>query len=153
MWHSRQEVIDRTIAEFNQLEALLAGLSAADYELPLPRPEGKDPWTIKDAVVHIAHWKANATRFIKKEPRPVDERRLQANETNHLIYLRWRDRPVEEVLAWHRQVQQELLAALHSAPEKWFSGREHAPEWPFDLDGHSASHRVKDIERALALRR
>ena len=43
-----------------------------------------------------------------------------------------------------------MLAALREAPEKWFSGRERKPEWPNDLDGHSAYHRVKDIEQALA---
>jgi hypothetical protein len=46
-------------------------------------------------------------------------------------------------------VQEEVLAALRAAPETWFSSRERRAEWPFDLDGHSAYHRVKDIERAL----
>jgi hypothetical protein len=64
----------------------------------------------------------------------------------------WRDHSTQEVLAWHRQVQEDALVALREAPEKWFSGREHRPEWPFDLDGHSTYHRVKDIERALATR-
>ncbi|MGW8222856.1 MAG: hypothetical protein ACWGP1_11985 [Syntrophobacteria bacterium] len=41
------------------------------------------------------------------------------------------------------------MAALQEAPEEWFSGRQHRPEWPFDLDGHSSNHRVKDIEGAL----
>jgi hypothetical protein len=52
-------------------------------------------------------------------------------------------------LAWHRQVQKDVLAALQEAPEEWFSGRERAPDWPGDLDGHSAYHRVKDIEETL----
>jgi len=39
--------------------------------------------------------------------------------------------------------------ALQGAPEKWFSGRERGPDWPQDLVGHSAYHRVNDIERAL----
>jgi len=52
-------------------------------------------------------------------------------------------------LAWHGQVQQDVLTALQEVPEGWFSGRERGPDWPFDLDGHSAYHRVKDIEQAL----
>ena len=60
-------------------------------------------------------------------------------------------RPPQEVLAWHRQVQQQVLEALHAAPDAWFSGKERRPEWPYDLDGHSADHRVKDIERALKI--
>ena len=59
-------------------------------------------------------------------------------------------KPPVQVLAWHRQVQEDALAALREAPDEWFSGKEHRAEWPFDLDGHSAYHRVKDIERALA---
>jgi len=54
------------------------------------------------------------------------------------------------VLAWHQQVQEDVLAALSAAPDEWFSGRERGPEWPGDLDHHSAFHRMKDIERALA---
>jgi hypothetical protein len=52
-------------------------------------------------------------------------------------------------LAWHRQVQEDVLAALKDAPEEWFSGRERGEGWPGDLDGHSTYHRVKDIEQAL----
>jgi hypothetical protein len=42
-----------------------------------------------------------------------------------------------------------LLAALREAPEAWFTGKERGVPWPFDIDGHSAEHRVKDIERTL----
>jgi hypothetical protein len=42
------------------------------------------------------------------------------------------------------------LTALREAPAEWFSNKEYSPEWPFDLEGHSAFHRIKDIERALA---
>ena len=48
------------------------------------------------------------------------------------------------------EVQKDVLAALREAPAEWFSKRDHSPDWPYDLLGHSASHRVKDIERALA---
>jgi hypothetical protein len=65
------------------------------------------------------------------------------------VYLRWRDRSPQEVLAWHRQVHKDLLAALREAPEAWFSGRERQEDWPYDLDGHLRDHRVKDIEQAL----
>jgi hypothetical protein len=78
---------------------------------------------------------------------------LGETEGNQLIYLRWRDRTPREVLTWHRQVQEILLRTLRDAPEKWFSGKPRKPEWPFDLDGHSAYHRVKDIEQALANKR
>jgi hypothetical protein len=152
MLHNRDEVIERTIREFEALDQLVAALADKDWERLLPRPETKDPWTVKDAVAHITHWKADVARSIRGQRIPPEERGLQETAGNHLIYVRWHDRSPQEVLAWHRQVQKDVLAALKEAPEKWFSGRERKPEWPNDLDGHSAFHRVKDIEQALAAR-
>jgi hypothetical protein len=152
MRHSRKEVIERIIQEFQLLDHLVAGLSDQDWEQPLLRSETKDPWTVKDALAHITHWKADAARSARRQHRPPAERGPGITEHNHLIYLRWRDRSAQEVLGWHRQVQEEVLAALRAAPEAWFSGRERSKEWPGDLDGHSACHRVNDIERALASR-
>jgi hypothetical protein len=150
MRHRRAEVIRRTIREFERLDRLVAGLTGAVWALPVPRSEAQAPWTIKDVVAHITHWKADVARKARGEPPPPEERELNVGDGNRLVYERWRDRPPRDVLAWHRQVQADVLAALRAAPEKWFSGRERRPEWPYDLDGHLADHRVKDIERALA---
>ena len=150
MRHTREEVIARTIREFELLDQLVAGLTDEEWQRPLPRPETKDPWTVKDALAHITHWKADVIRSMRGERVPPEERGLNETDGNRLVYLRWRDRSPQEVLAWHRQVQAEALAALREAPEAWFSGRERKAEWPNDLDGHSAYHRVKDIEQALA---
>jgi len=149
MQHSRQEVIQRTIREFELLDQLLANLSETEWLQLVPRPEGKDPWTVKDAVAHITHFKADAIRSMHRRPKPTEVRGLGINAENHLLYLRWRDRSPQEVLAWHRQVQTEVLTTLQTTPEEWFSGRERQADWPFDLDGHSAYHRIKDIEEAL----
>ena len=150
MRHTREEVIERTIREFELLEQQVASLSDEQWERLLRRPETKDPWTVKDALAHITHWKADIARSARGQRRPHEERGLGVSDGNHFVYMRWRDRSPQEVLAWHRQVQEDVLAALKAAPEEWFSGREHRPEWPSDLDGHSAYHRVKDIEQALA---
>ena len=149
MRHTRSEVIKRTIREFELLDDLVAGLANQDWGRLLTRPETKDPWTVKDALAHITHWKSDVARSVRKQPRPIEERGLNINDGNQLIYIRWRDRSSREVLVWHRQVQKDLLVALQEAPEEWFSGKERRSEWPFDLDGHSTYHRVKDIEQAL----
>jgi hypothetical protein len=149
MIHNRQEVIERVIQEFELLDTLVANLTDEQWHQLLPRPESKDPWTVKDALAHITHWKANVARSARRERRPTEERGLNTTQGNHLVYLRWHDRPPQEVLAWHRQVQQDVLVTLQQAPEKWFTGREHASDWPGDLVGHSAEHRVKDIEWVL----
>jgi len=149
MRHTREEVIQRTISEFELLDQLVENLTDEDWEHPLIRPETKDPWTVKDALAHITHWKADVARSARRYMRPSEERGLETNDANHLIYLRWHDRSPQELLAWHRQVQTDLLAALREVPDKWFSGRERREEWPYDLDGHSAYHRLNDIKRAL----
>lgn len=149
MRHTREEVIKRTIEEFKRLDQLVNNLSDEDWERLLPRPETKDPWSVKDALAHITHWKADTLRRFKRQPIPEKEKGLNWTDGNRLIYERWRDRSPEEVLAWHRQAQKDVLAALQEAPEKFFSQRERGPEWPFDLDGHSSYHRVKDIDQTL----
>jgi hypothetical protein len=107
---------------------------------------------VKDALAHITYWREGVARSARGERRAAEEKGLQYNDRNHIVYLRWRGRSPQEVIAWHRQVQQDLLAALNEAPEKWFSGRKRGPDWPSDLDQHSAHHRIKDIERVLAAR-
>ena len=150
--HNREEVILRTMQEFELLDQLVADLTDEDWERPVLRSEGKDPWTVKDALAHITHWKADVARSARGQRRLPDERGLGESDGNHLIYLRWKDRSPQEVLAWHRKVQQDVLAALAAASEKWFSSRERKAEWPYDLVGHSADHRIKDMARALMIR-
>ena len=149
MRHTRQEVIKRTIQEFELLDDLVARLTNEEWNRLLLRSESKDPWTVKDALAHITHWKADVARSARRQRRPIEERGLNITQGNHLVYLRWHNRSPQEVLDWHRQVQKDVLAALQEAPEEWFSGRERSPDWPGDLDGHSTYHRVKDIEWAL----
>jgi len=149
MLHDRDEVIQRTIQEFELLDKLVAGLSDEEWRRPLPRPETRDPWTVKDALAHITHWKAAVIRSIKRERRPLDEQGLNETAGNRLVYLRWVDRSPQEVLAWHRQVHEQVLSALREAPDSWFSGRERRARWPYDLDGHSAYHRLRDIARVV----
>ena len=150
MRHTREEVIARTVQEFELLDQLVAGLTNEEWKKLLLRSETKDPWTVKDALAHITHWKADVARKIKKQPIPAEERGLDINDGNRLVYLRWRDRSPQDVLAWHRQVQQDILAALRTAPDAYFSAREHNAQWPYDLDGHSAYHRTRDIQQALS---
>jgi hypothetical protein len=149
MLHSREDVIERAVEEFEPLDRILGGLSDALWQQPLRRAAGEDPWTVKDAVAHITYWKADVGRFARGERRQPDVRRQPADVHNHVIYERWRDRSAQDVLAWHRQVHDDVMAALSEAPEAWFSGSDRRPEWPYDLQGHSALHRM-EIERALA---
>jgi uncharacterized damage-inducible protein DinB len=147
--HTRDGVMERTRREFDALDALVARLRREDWERRVPRPETRDPWTVKDALAHIVYWKEHTARVFRGEKRPPEMRRLDVPRINRLIYERWRDRSPEDVIAWHRDVQADVMRTLASKPEEWFSRREHNPTWPSDFDSHSAAHRVKDIEVAL----
>ena len=115
----------------------------------LRRSESKDPGQSKHALAHITHWKADVARSARRRPKPIEERGLNISQGNHLVYVRWHNRSPQEVLAWHRQVQKDVLAALQEAPEKWFSEESVDQIAPGDIDGHSTYHRVKDIEWVL----
>ena len=149
MRHTRTDVIARTRREFARLDRLVARLRPADWARPVPRPPGRDPWTVKDALVHIVYWKESTARVIRGERRPPEMRGLGVNQGNRLVYLRWRRRRPREVIEYHRRVHADVLRTLAATDAAWFSRRERAPGWLGDLDGHSAAHRVRDIEAAL----
>jgi hypothetical protein len=147
--HTRNGVVDRTRREFAELDRVVALLGPADWKRRVPRPSPRDPWTVKDALAHIIYWKEHTARVIRGERRLPEMRGLDVEGINRLIYGRWRRRRPAEVLAWHRQVHKDVMQTLEKTPEAWFGRRERSAEWPLDFDGHSAAHRVKDIEVAL----
>lgn len=153
MAHTREEVIKRTIREFRRLDRLVAELTPAEWRKLVPRPETKEAWTVKDALAHITYWKEGVAFSARRQRRPREASGLPITQGNHLVYVRYHRLPARKVLEWHRQVQADLLKALREAPDGWFTRPSRADNWPFDLDGHSAEHRVKDIEGALAKRR
>ena len=79
-------------------------------------------------------------------------RGLNVNQGNALIYRRWRRRRPADVVAWHRQVQADVMQTLRKQPDDWFGRRERGPDWPGDFAVHSAWHRVRDIEAVVGSR-
>src|SRR4029453_9527314 len=150
MRHTRREVIARTRREFAELDRVVRRLRPADWKRLVPRPPSRDPWTGKDPPRHIVYWKEHTTRVFRGEPRPPELRGLDVKKLNRRIYERWRGRRPSEVVAWHRRVHANALKMLAQTPDEWFGRREHSKEWPLDFDGHSAAHRMKDIEAALS---
>jgi len=149
MRHTRKEIVDRARREFAALDRLVAKLGPADWRRRVPRPPDRDPWTVKDALAHIVYWKEHTARVIRGERRLSEMRGLDVEQINRTIYRRWRRRQPTEVVQWHRQAHRDVLRTLARTPDAWFGQRERAPQWPLDLDGHSAFHRMKDIEAAL----
>ena len=149
MRHTRREVTERTRREYRELDRLVRGLKPADWRRRVPRPETKDPWTIKDALAHIVYWKEHSARVFRGEKRPPELRGLEVNAGNAVIYRRWRNRRPADVVGWHRQVQDDVMRTLRDRPDDWFGSRERSPNWPGDFVGHSAWHRIRDIEATL----
>lgn len=150
MTHTRDEVVKRTIREFRLLDRLVSGLTPAEWRKLVPRPETKERWTVKDTLAHITYFKEAVTRAARGERRPPEMSDLTITEQNHLIYTRYHKRPPREILEWHRRVQADLVKALRAMPDEWFNRPSRSDNWPYDADGHSAEHRVKDIQGALA---
>src|SRR5262245_56719570 len=69
MRHTRGDVVRRTVEEYEQLDELIGRLRPEDWDHRVPRPEGRDPWTVKDALVHIVWWKEHTTRVIRRQRR------------------------------------------------------------------------------------
>jgi uncharacterized damage-inducible protein DinB len=149
MRHTKKEVIARTRREFAALDRVVARLRPADWKRRAPRPSTRDPWTVKDALAHILYWKEHTARVFRGERRPPEMRGLDVNQINRLVYRRWRQRRSSELVAWHRRVHADVLRTLARNPETWFSRREHSPQWPLDFGGHSAEHRLRDIEAVI----
>ena len=149
MRHTRKEVVKRARREFAKLDHLVAHLRPADWSRRVPRPSTRDAWTVKEALAHIVYWKEHTARVIRGERRPPEMRGLDVDQINRLIYQRWRRRRPSEVLEWHRRAHDDVLRTLLRTPEAWFGRRERSAQWPLDFDGHSAAHRVKDIDGAL----
>jgi hypothetical protein len=47
MKHSREELIERAKREFMKFDQLVEGLREEDWDLLVPRPEGKDPGQLR----------------------------------------------------------------------------------------------------------
>ena len=152
MLHTRESVLARVEAEFSLLNAAVSRLAPGDWARPVGSPDRKDRWCVKDSLAHITHWKARSMRRLRGERRKPGEAPPPRSliDANYIVFEEWKDRPLEDVLVWHRKVQSELVAAVLNAPESHFSKRDRSPSWPFGAIGHSTRHRMKDLERVPA---
>lgn len=142
--------IARVSAEYRSLDRLVRRMGPADFRRLVFRSETRESWTAKDALAHITAWKWNMQRALAKEPRPPGPRARTVAEANSRIYRGWHRRSAADVVADHRSAQAATLRTLRALPDEYFAGRTRSARWPFDLVGHSAEHRVRHIERALA---
>jgi hypothetical protein len=158
---NKQEALIVMAREREVLEKTLEGLSDAQLTSP-----GKDGWSIKDHLMHIAVWEQGIVALLNKQSRYAamglsrDEWRIEYpdfdNKTNALIHERTKSRTLAEVRAAFHDSHQQMLDVLARLTEddllKPYS--HYAPDEPDDGDkrpafawiagntyGHYAEHR------------
>src|SRR5690348_11311776 len=119
MLHNRDEVIERAMREFAALDVIVTSLDAGAWQLFVPRPATDDAWTVKDALAHITARKQDFTGEVLSKP--VSRGGLGVHAYNHATFEEWHPRPVDEVIEWHRRVQEKLLEALQNASDAFFA--------------------------------
>lgn len=151
--HTKRGTIARVSAEYRALDRVVRALGTRGLERPVPGFGARarirrESWTGKDALAHIVEWKRQALRALRHERSDPELRGLVIARKNRVLYERWRSRPARDVIAYHRAVQRDIMAALRALPEDHFA-KKRSPYWPGDLLGHSAAHRTRHLERML----
>jgi uncharacterized protein (TIGR03084 family) len=100
---SDADIFEDLVAEYDRIEAILAGLSEDDWL----RPSAAAGWNMADVVLHLAQSEENVVRTLAE---PLPDRSV------------WNDRSVPMDEAVERQVQEERTDAA-STFQRWRSAR------------------------------
>ena len=148
--HNKRETMARVEKEYRALDAVVRRLRSKGLEKPVPGFGARarirrERWTRKDALAHIVEWRRNALRALRKERSDPELKGLKIDQQNRRLYDRWHSRPARDVVAYHRRVHRETMAAMRRLPDQYFR-RRLSSIWPNDLIGHSAEHRRRHLE-------
>ena len=148
--HNKRETMARVEKEYRALDAVVRRLRSKGLEAPVPgfgarARIDREKWTRKDALAHIVEWRRNALRALRKEGSDPELKGLRIDRQNRVLYERWHSRPARGVVAYHRKIHKETIAAMRRLPDQYFQKRL-SPIWPNDLIGHSAQHRRRHLE-------
>ena len=151
--HGKRGTIARVGAEYRALDRVVRRLGRR-LSQPVPGFGARaritrERWTGKDALAHIVEWKRHQLRTLRSEAHDMTLRGKPIDVQNRMLYARWHRRPVRNVVAYHRAVHRDVMAALRARPESYFGDSPRSPLWPNDLVGHSAGHRQRHLESLL----
>lgn len=154
--HTKRRTIARVETEYRALDRVVRRLGTRGLTRDIPGFGARarirrERWKAKDALAHIVEWKRQALRGVRSEASDPELRRLPIDRKNRVLYERWHRRPAREVIAYHRSVHREVVAALRARPEAYYA-KKRSPHWPGDLLGHAAGHRRRHLEPLLAAR-
>lgn len=146
-------------AEHRALTALMARLTPAQIDA---RPAGG--WSAVETLIHITAWQANALRVARDQAAPdappldpeVGPGRilgLTTDDVNDDLLTTHRHWTLDQALAWHNRVNDELRRALVVLPPRRLlggSGPHGACRWYGQpAITHSRAHRL-ELEKRLA---
>ena len=151
--HTRRRTISRVEAEYRRLDRVVRRLgprlSEAVPGFGARARIKRERWTGKDALAHIVAWKQHQLRTLRREKHDATLRGKPIAAQNRVLYRRWHRRTVRDVVAYHRSVHRDVVAALRARPESYFADPPRSPMWPNDLVGHAAEHRERHLEPLL----
>ena len=150
MRHTRRGTLRRVEAEYRALDRVVRRLGERLRE-PVPGFGARarirrERWTGKDALAHIVAWKHHQLRTLARQRHDMTIRGRPIAVQNRVLYTRWHRRSVRDVIAYHRRIHREVMAALRARPTSYFTDPPRSPMWPNDLIGHSAEHRERHLE-------
>lgn len=151
--HTRRRTISRVEAEYLALDRVVRRLGSRLNEgVPNFGARARikrERWTGKDALAHIVAWKQHQLRTLRHETHDATLRGKPIDVQNRILYTRWHRRMVRDVVAYHRSVHRDVIAALRARPESYFADPPRSPLWPNDLVSHAAGHRERHLEALL----
>jgi hypothetical protein len=139
---NKQQVIERLEDRWADFHQSFEGLS----ESQMTRPGPDDGWPIKDILVHVRTWEAEALKYL---PIILENQRLPRykdlyggiNAFNALTYETNKDLPLKTVQTNLRDTHQRLLTYLQSIPEEHFaSGTRFLRRLSADTYNHYPEH-------------
>ena len=148
--HNKRETMARVEKEYRALDRVVRRLGTRGLNEDVPGFGARarirrERWTRKDALAHIVEWRRNALRALRKDGSDPELKGLRIDQQNRKLYERWHSRPARAVVAYHRKIHKETIAAMRRLPPAYFAKR-FSPFWPNDLVGHSAEHRRRHLE-------
>jgi hypothetical protein len=146
------------LAEIRAARADWDGLVASIPRGRLTQPGLPGGWSVKDVLAHISWGKREGVGLIRARALVgSDLWRLNDDERNAVVYQENKDRPLDEVLAESKQVQDDFIAALASLTDEELNDPAHfkgmPPTWrPWRTvyDPHHYAHHAADVRAWLA---
>lgn len=118
---TKEELLQAIDVERGKLDQSFKMLSDAEME----QPGACGDWSVKDILAHLVDWEQRGLCWYRaglqgEVPKLPDENYNwgQTPELNHAIYLKYKDRSLDEILKLYKDSFKETMAAVDGMTEK-----------------------------------